>query len=53
MAHSLTYGVWPPAGVLRPGNLSDDPLGAARGIIFGVLLSLVGFWLPLSIALLY
>ena len=29
---------------------ADDPLRAPRGIILGIALALIGFWLPLSIA---
>ena len=29
----------------------DDPLDAMRGVIFGSLLSLALFWLPLAVAL--
>ena len=28
---------------------SDDPLGSMRGIVFGTLISLALFWLPLAL----
>lgn len=52
IAVSLTNDVWsivePPR---RPKGDSDDALDAIRGIIIGTLLSMLGFWLPLAIAL--
>jgi hypothetical protein len=51
-AVALTNEVWsaitPPQ---RPKGDSDDALDAIRGIIVGTLLSMLGFWLPLAIAL--
>jgi len=57
MAHTFTHDVRPAARFSRRyarvdnSTRVDDPLGAARGIIFGVLISILGFWLPLAIAL--
>lgn len=51
MAHILTHDAWPPAAASRQSDVRDDPLDAARGIIVGVLISILGFWLPLAIAL--
>lgn len=52
IAVSLTNDVWsivePPR---RSKGDSDDALDAIRGIIIGTLLSMLGFWLPLAIAL--
>jgi hypothetical protein len=36
---------------LRPSSAPDDSLRAARGILFAMLLSVLGFWLPLALAL--
>jgi hypothetical protein len=33
----------------RRTPLADDPLGAARGIVFGILGSALLFWLPLTL----
>jgi hypothetical protein len=46
-----TYGTWPIAGVVRRRRQDDDPLAAMRGIIFGTLVSILAFWMPLTIAL--
>lgn len=57
MAHTLTHDAGPAARDSRRYarvnhfTRANDPLGAARGIIFGVLISVLGFWLPLAIAL--
>lgn len=51
MAHTLAQ---PFAGTRAPRRerLADDhPLDAARGILFGLMLSLLGFWLPLALVL--
>ncbi|HXU67400.1 MAG TPA: hypothetical protein VN707_08575 [Casimicrobiaceae bacterium] len=37
----------------RPAPAADDPLAAARGILFGMMLSVLGFWLPLALVLTY
>lgn len=37
----------------RSAPPADDQLDAIRGILFGTLLSVVGFWLPLAVALTY
>jgi hypothetical protein len=51
MAHTLTTRLWPSTAKARPLPSEDDPLDAIRGIIFGVLLAIVGFWLPLAFVL--
>ena len=57
MAHTLTHNGRPAVSFSRQRTraynptLADDPLDAARGIIFGVMISVLGFWLPLAIAL--
>jgi hypothetical protein len=35
----------------KPAALYDDPLGAARGIAFSTLASVLVFWLPLAYVL--
>jgi hypothetical protein len=49
--NAATCGRWPIAGVARRRRHDDDPLAAMRGIIFGSLVSLLAFWMPLAIAL--
>lgn len=51
MAHTLTHDVRPTTTISRHNTPADDPLAAARGIMFGILISVLGFWLPLAIAL--
>ncbi|HXU67313.1 MAG TPA: hypothetical protein VN707_08130 [Casimicrobiaceae bacterium] len=51
MAHTLTHDVRPITTISRRNAPADDPLAAAHGIIFGILVSVLGFWLPLAIAL--
>jgi hypothetical protein len=57
MAHMLRHNIGPAAGVSRRYahvdhfTRADDPLGVARGVIFGIVISVLGFWLPLAIAL--
>jgi hypothetical protein len=51
MAHTLTHDVRPTTTLSRPNTPADDPLATARGIMFGILISVLGFWLPLAIAL--
>jgi hypothetical protein len=49
--NTATNGLWPLAGVVRRRRHDDDPLAAMRGIIFGTLMSILAFWMPLAIAL--
>ena len=51
MMNTATNGVWPIAGIVRRRRQDDDPLAAMRGIIFGTLVSIIAFWMPLAIAL--
>jgi hypothetical protein len=53
MAHTLTshHGYVHSRTSNATRRVADDPLGAMRGIVTGVLVSLVGFWLPLAIVL--
>jgi hypothetical protein len=51
MMNLATYGIWPVAGSVRRRRHDDDPLAAMRGIIFGTLVSIIAFWMPLTIAL--
>ncbi len=37
----------------KPAAFYDDPLGAARGIAFSTLASVLVFWLPLAYVLLH
>ena len=48
--NTVPNGVWPLAGIVRRHH-DDDPLAAMRGIIFGTLVSVIAFWMPLAIAL--
>jgi hypothetical protein len=53
MAHMLEARLFGRAPGLpqtrRRTPLADDPLGAARGIVFGILGSALLFWLPLTL----
>jgi hypothetical protein len=60
MAHMLIH--YPRAAVARPPApvrearavpraSDDDPLNEMRGILFGVAVSVLGFWLPLALIL--
>ena len=51
MMDTATKGLWPLAGVVRRRWNDDDPLAAMRGIIFGTLVSILAFWMPLTLAL--
>ena len=51
MTYMLTSDFWPATGLMRRPYRDDDPLAAMRGIIMGSLLSILGFWVPLAIAL--
>jgi hypothetical protein len=51
MMSTATNGLWPIAGIVRRRRHDDDPLAAMRGIIFGTLVSIIAFWMPLAIAL--
>jgi hypothetical protein len=53
MAHTLTshYGYIRKPGRKAARQVAQDPLGAVRGIVTGVLVSILGFWLPLVFAL--
>lgn len=60
MAHAVTHGLHRIAAArprftarARPRDFVDDPLGAVCGIMFGTLLSVLVFWLPLVAALKY
>ena len=51
MISTATNGLWPVAEIVRRRRQDDDPLAAMRGIIFGTLVSIIAFWMPLTIAL--
>jgi len=50
-AVALSVNLWLAAATSGPPRRSDDALDAMRGIVAGVLLSTLAFWLPLAIAL--
>lgn len=50
-AVALTVNLWLAAASSGPPYRNDDALDAMRGIVTGVLLSTLAFWLPLAIAL--
>jgi hypothetical protein len=50
-ANALTTDVCLAVGVWRRPPGDDGALDAIRGIIVGTLVSVLGFWLPLAIAL--
>ena len=50
-AVTLTINLWLAAATSGPRRRNDDALDAMRGIVAGVLLSTLAFWLPLVIAL--
>lgn len=51
MISTATNGLWPVERIVRRRRPDDDPLAAMRGIIFGTLVSIIAFWMPLAIAL--
>ena len=51
MGHTLTHSFAGTRAPRRERVAGDDPLDAARGILFGLMLSVLGFWLPLALAL--
>lgn len=52
MAHAITPWVRKSSVYRQRTMVADDPLDAARGILLGALVSMLGFWLPLALALL-
>jgi hypothetical protein len=50
-AAAFTINLWLAAASSGPPRRNDDELDAMRGIVSGVLLSILAFWLPLAIAL--
>lgn len=50
-AAAFTINLWLAAASLGPPLRNDDALAAMRGMVSGVLLSLLAFWLPLAVAL--
>ena len=50
MGHTLEARWFDRSSLRRPTMSSrvEDPLGAARGIAFGVLAAILFFWLPLT-----
>ena len=52
MAYSLEARLFhraPVRSTQRRTSVADDPLAAARGIVFGILASTLLFWLPLTL----
>jgi len=50
-AAAFTINLWLAAASSGPRVRNDDGLAAMRGIVSGVLLSTLAFWLPLAVAL--
>jgi len=50
-AAAFTINLWLAAASSGPRLRNDDALAGMRGIVSGVLLSTLAFWLPLAIAL--
>jgi len=50
-AAAFTINLWLAAASSGPRPRNDDALAAMRGIVSGVLLSMLAFWLPLAVAL--
>jgi hypothetical protein len=50
-AAAFTINLWLAAASSGPPLRNDDALAAMRGIVSGVLLSMLAFWLPLALAL--
>ena len=50
MAHRLVHGARTRAARSRRPPPREDALDPIRGIMIGALLSIVGFWLPLALA---
>jgi len=51
MGHALAHSLGTTHVRWRPGQTVGDPLDPVRGILFGILLSVLGFWLPLALTL--
>jgi hypothetical protein len=51
MTYAFIHAAQRPFSRSRGFHPSDDPLDAMRGILFGTLLSMLGFWLPLVLFL--
>jgi hypothetical protein len=49
MGHTLTHSFATARAPRRERVAGDDPLDAARGILLGLMLSVLGFWLPLAL----
>ena len=51
MEHTLIHSLGRTHAVRRERRVVDDPLDPMRGIIVGLTLSVLGFWLPIAVAL--
>jgi hypothetical protein len=51
LAHPLRTSRVAARAPWRAARAADDPLRAMRGILFGMLVSVLGFWLPLAMTI--
>ena len=51
MAHTLIHSLAGTRAPRRERRVVDDPLDPIRGILVGVTLSVLVFWLPVALAL--
>ncbi len=51
MGHAIAHSFRTTHVRWRPPQAAGDALDPVRGILFGMLLSVLGFWLPLALAL--
>ena len=50
MEHTLIHSLAGTRAPRRERRVVDDPLDPIRGILFGLALSVLGFWLPVALA---
>lgn len=50
MGHAIAHRLRTTHVRWRPPQAVGDALDPVRGILFGILLSVLGFWLPLALA---
>lgn len=51
MAHTLIHSFAGTRAMRRERRMVDDPLDPIRGTLVGLALSVLGFWLPVALAL--
>jgi len=51
MAHTLIHSLAGTRAPRRERRVVDDPLDPIRGILVGLAFSVLGFWLPVALAL--